>query len=390
MSGHQTPEVQTRQAVGASKLPKVLFGCGALDTLAGLLTDLGVPGHSPTAVLVVHGRSLIHGDVHTRLMENLQKFNASFVQQPSTPSAQSVRGLVDEILAHDADIVVAVGGGGVMDGAKAAVAHLRTDKAAKVRAITVPTTPGSGAEVTPFATLWDVENGRKQSVNASGCVIAAIVDPDLVSGLPLQVLAASVLDTLTQGAEAVWSTRSTPESIAAGLAAVALVSGAHERLLTEEDDDTRKAASLAGHLSGQAIAISQTTACHALSYPLTARYRLSHGHACGLALCALLSYNSQTMGADCQDPRGVDHVRDVTRRVMYAMGAATPAAARSLVCVIRSAGKLGPYAACGADDTIVAQDALTYGRLENNPRRLDAASLGMLLRSMREEGQACM
>ena len=319
-------------------------------------------------------------------MDNLRIFSTSSLQQPSTPSAQSVQAIVDQILARNADLVVAVGGGGVMDSAKAAVARMRTDRASTVRVITVPTTPGSGAEVTPFATLWDVENGRKESINAPGCITAAIVDPDLVSGLPSRVLAASVLDTLTQGAEAVWSTRSTPESIAAGLAAVALVSGARERLLTEEDDGTRTVASLAGHLSGQAIAISQTTACHALSYPLTARYHISHGHACGLALCALLSYNAKTTAADCQDARGVDHVRDVTSRVMRAMSVSTPTDARSLVCRIRGAGKLAPYAASGADDALVAREAMTYGRLENNPRRLDVASLRTLLRSMREEG----
>ncbi len=390
MIGHQVSQLQTRQTVDASKPPEVLFGLGAVDSLARLITNLGFPSHSPATVLVVHGRSLTYSGVHTRLMDNLQIFNTTFLQQSSTPSVQSVQAIVDEILARDADLVVAVGGGGVMDGAKAAVAHMHTDTASRVRVITVPTTPGSGAEITPFATLWDVENGHKESIKTPGCVAAAIVDPDLVSGLPLQVLAASVLDTLTQGAEAVWSTRSTPESIAAGLAAVALVSGARERLLTEEDDRARTVASLAGHLSGQAIAISQTTACHALSYPLTARYHLSHGHACGLALCALLSYNTQTTPADCQDVRGVDHVRDATKRVMHAMGVSTLAAARSLVCLIRSAGKLAPYAACGADDAIVAQDALTYGRLENNPRRLNAASLRTLLRSMREEGQPCL
>jgi alcohol dehydrogenase class IV len=125
--------------------------------------------------------------------------------------------------------------------------------------------------------------------------------------------------------------------------------------------------------------------CHAVSYPLTLRYSLRHGHACGLTLGALLEYNAATPPDDCLDVRGADHVRAVTRRIVRALGATTPRAAGDRIDAIRELGGLAPYPAIAADSAAVAAEALTYDRAANNPRLLGSERLHALLTSL--EGQ---
>lgn len=392
MTGLAALQRQPVPTPSALELPRVLFGAGVLADLAEIVTSLMAPKRSSPSVLVVHGRSFARSQGRACLMEGLTGFDTNLCQHPSDgPTADSVDAIVAEASAQDAGLLVAVGGGAVMDAVKAAAMQIGPATGTVPMVIAIPTTPGSGAEATPFATLWDFEQGRKDSVTAAGCVTAALVDPDLCAGLPRAVLAASILDTLTQGAEAAWSTRSTSQSIDDGLAAVALVARSFEGLLRDGDDGWLVLASLAGHLSGCAIAVSNTTACHALSYPLTARYKVRHGHACGLSLCALLSYNAGTTEADCQDARGVAHVRAATARVMKAMGEEPPSNGRRLVRQICELGGLPAYSDYGVDDALVAKSALTYGRLHNNPRRIDEGDLLELLNAMRtaEAGELC-
>ena len=78
---------------------------------------------------------------------------------------------------------------------------------------------------------------------------------------------------------------------------------------------------LAGHYSGRAIAIAGTTLCHALSYPLTLRYGLPHGHACGVTLGRVIEYNAAVEVSDCADPRGAKRVRQAVSTVVSAAGA---------------------------------------------------------------------
>ncbi|HEV3002394.1 MAG TPA: iron-containing alcohol dehydrogenase [Solirubrobacteraceae bacterium] len=361
--------------------PRVVFGPGAVDALPGAVAALAGPS---ARTLVVLTASSAGRPWRARLLDGLAPAATEAWEHPSgSPTPETVEATAAAAREHDADVLVAVGGGGVMDAAKAAAALLAAGGARRPGVVTVPTTPGSGAEVTPFATVWDFDAGRKESAEGTVAPAAAIVDPDLSEGVPQPVFAASVLDALTQGAEAAWSTRSTPASRAAGLSAVALVAQAADALFAEAPGaGARTVAALAGLQSGHAIAVSQTTACHALSYPLTARHGVRHGHACVLTLGALLAYNAQTAEADCVDGRGPEHVRSACARVAAALGAPTvPAAALTIDAMRRRAG-LAAYDACAADDAVVAAEAATYGRLDNNPRRLDAERLRELLRSL--------
>ena len=290
-------------------------------------------------VLLVFGATSASRPWRRRVTRELDGLRPDVVEHARRyPTEESVGGLADAGRACGAGIVVAVGGGSVLDAAKIARARLAAERAEGAPAlVTVPTTPGTGAEVTPFATVWDFERSKKESVASLEVrPTAAVVDPELTATMDRREYGSSALDALVQGVEAAWSTRSTAESIALGLTAAGLVREAYEAAVQEPENlGACTAISLAGLHSGRAIAISQTTACHAISYPLTLMTGLRHGHACSLPLGQVLAYNARA--GDCMDARGPEHVRGVVRRILRALGVCEP---REVEAVLESFRRL--------------------------------------------------
>jgi alcohol dehydrogenase len=147
----------------------------------------------------------------------------------------------------------------------------------------VPTTAGTGSEVTRFATFY--HDGRKVSLDADEVrPDVAIVDPALTDGCPPWLTWCCALDALAHAVESFWSTRATPRSrefAARALEALVPVLAAGGTIPATAGRD---ALSRAATLAGRAIDITRTTAAHAFAYPLTARLGVPHGHACALHL----------------------------------------------------------------------------------------------------------
>jgi|SRR5919108_5444385 alcohol dehydrogenase class IV len=344
-------------------------------------------GRSPSFA-VVHGGSLGNRPSGCTVLGALRGLeHATFVHR-GTPTPASVAELARSLREHRLDMVVAVGGGAVVDAAKAAAVlsgRAGLDAGATIAAcaerqdgppgavvVAVPTTAGTGAEATPFATIWDFAGGRKLSLAGRALLpYAAVLDPGLLEGLPLRVLAGGILDTIAQGAEAAWSKRSTVRSTALGLRAVR-EAGARLDLVAEgplELDDLA-ALQLAGHRSGQAIAIANTTACHAVSYALTLRYGLAHGHACGVAFGRLADFNAGVTPATCTDPRGAGRVRATVGRIADALGT-VPGRVAPRLDEFLAAVDLPRLADLDVDYARVAADAASYPRCHDNPASFD-------------------
>jgi alcohol dehydrogenase class IV len=385
-----------RDVPHAVRMP--VAGPGALATLGGLSRSLCANRPPRPRALVVVGAGFDGRPWADRVPATLREIDATIHRHAGVTTPESVVNLCRVMQNDHIDVVIALGGGTVMDAAKAAaalagVADLGEAELVEacfrgvpaptttIPVIAVPTTPGTGAEVTPFATVWDVASGRKLSlVGPQLRPQVSILDPDLLSGLGQAALASAALDTICQGAEAAWSVRSTPASIAHGLTALGLIGTALERI--EKGDlgtADRLALLLAGHHSGHAIAIAPTSSCHALSYPLTLRLGLSHGHACGVTFPRMVRFNAAITERDCHDPRGPQHVRCVLARVAESFGLACPAQVAERVD--------GFLAGCGlpnlSDLPITAEslvtEALSYARCHDNPRRLDGPILTRLL-----------
>jgi alcohol dehydrogenase class IV len=364
--------------------PAVVFGPGSIEALP-IEIERRVP--SGARILLVVGSSSGGRAWRARLLRRLtERYRPELHQhrgRHATPA--SVAAVAEHADALRPGAVVALGGGTVLDAGKAAVASIGAVRAPPPL-FTVPTTAGTGAEVTPFATVWDLEREEKTSMETPrGEADVAVVDPDLIATLPHAEVASGLLDALVQGAEAAWSVESTPVSTACGLSALALVG----LVWTNSDaiastPALRTALCLAGLQSGRAISAARTGMCHALSYPLTLRYGLRHGHACALSFGPLLVFNESLEDGDCRDPRGAAHVRAVVRRIVDVLGAATAEeVAAETARILRESG-LCSLAEGNVDIALVVHDALAYARVTRNPRTVEAHRLVELLGAGRD------
>jgi alcohol dehydrogenase class IV len=269
------------------------------------------------------------------------------------------------------DVLVAVGGGSLLDAVKAS-RHF-DETLGSARLIAVPTTVGSGSEATPFAAYF-VDGQKRSADDPRMRPDGVVLDPDLLASLPVPVARASLLDAFCQACESVWSLRATERSRERALRALALIrenaiaglggdSGALGRLL------------LAAHLAGQAIAESRTTLAHALSYAFTARFGVPHGEAVAihLPLAARLLEKAHAEGALPLAARdGVD-------ALAVALGAEGSSLADTLARFILSVGGQASLGDSGfvvreqVDD--LARAAVSSPRAGNFPLAIDAIGL---------------
>lgn len=206
------------------------------------------------------------------------------------------------------DFMMAIGGGSAIDIAKCARRfadmNLATDclklmsKADNtVKMLAIPTTAGSGSEATRFAVLY--RNNQKYSVSGDDMLPNyVILNPELLYDLPDYHKKSCFLDALCQAVESWWSLKANEESIAYSKKAIALLMKNYKKYFSLNTDGSNKSEKdcatsktifadvlLGAHYAGKAINITTTTAAHAMSYGLTKKFSLAHGHA--VALCML-------------------------------------------------------------------------------------------------------
>lgn len=222
------------------------------------------------------------------------------------PGLIETQALIDMGSGQTFNAVLAFGGGSAMDAAKALAAALTPSLACRDLAtlITQPsthldqallpihavsTTSGTGAEVTPFATIWDHENRRKLSLASPRLFPqTAVVDPELTYSLPKEATLSTGLDALNQAFESVWNRNRTPMTTLLAARAIGMAMKAIPRLYRSlEDHSARAMIAEASLLSGMSISQTRTAICHAMSYPLTAHFGISHGMACAFTMGAV-------------------------------------------------------------------------------------------------------
>ncbi len=215
------------------------------------------------------------------------------------------------------DGIIALGGGSAIDAAKVLAVILKSDIDAplnhilrgnkaqawgdKLPLIAVPTTAGTGAEVTPFATVWDHTANKKYSVTGERTFPDhAILDPQLTLSLPEDETLYTALDTISHALESLWNKNRTVISETYALRALTLANEALPALLAAPEDlDQRERMQQASMLAGLAICTTRTAIAHAISYPMTLHYGVPHGLACSFTLPEILdSYMSSVEGEE--------------------------------------------------------------------------------------------
>ena len=276
----------------------VTFGWGSLTELPKLLKGR-------RAVVVTFPQAQDTGLLHTlRALIGSQLAGVIDDVQPN-PELSWVIGHYAEFWKKYSDcVVVAVGGGSVLDSAKMFLPGVASGQFQDIHAalakseapavthalpmIAVPTTAGTGSEVTPWATLWDRTSAehKKYSLHLEQTwPEAALVDPQLTLSLPQVVTRDSNLDALSHALESIWNVNANPVSDAMAVqAAQTVIQNLPSLLANPQSEVLRTLASKASLLAGLAFSNTKTALAHNISYEMTLKHGLAHGLACSFTL----------------------------------------------------------------------------------------------------------
>lgn len=290
---------------------------GALqDTLLPSL-QLLLPSESITnlpCVLLVTSAGFTRRGLNTTLAEWIHPLQLVIIDNiTANPDIDSLDSWISQYAAKSIAAVIGLGGGSAMDAAKALAIMLTSaqtqtaplDKlfrkqdisqpTSRLPLILIPTTAGTGSEVTPFATIWDHKHKQKHSL--SGQIVypdVALLDANLTLSLPSDETLYSGLDALSHSLESLWNKHRTPISEACARQAIELLTEHFITALQSPANLTaRQAMQTASMLAGLAISVTRTAIAHAISYPLTSHYAVPHGLACSFTLPALLEMIKQ-------------------------------------------------------------------------------------------------
>lgn len=194
------------------------------------------------------------------------------------PKDEEAQKGVQLLLDAKPDVIIAIGGGSVMDMAKL-IRHYAAEQGVNISLWAIPTTAGTGAEVTHFAVVY--KNGVKHSIEADNILPdVSILYPPFTYGNNAYLTACTGFDALAQAIEAFWNPNATDESDVYALRAISYIHGALPQCI-ENPTDTRLRDDLlyGAYWAGRAINITKTTAPHAFSYAFTTHCSYPHGHA---------------------------------------------------------------------------------------------------------------
>lgn len=359
-----------------SSPPRLIMGEGALEAAAGELRSLG------SRVLIITDPGIVAAGIHKQVNEILAAGGlpiATYSEVVGNPDVETVRAASAVRDAEKADVIVAIGGGSSIDVAKA-VAVVATNggdisdyegvdkfKTPPLPVLVVPTTVGSGSEVTKGAVITNNETHVKMIV-VSDLMFPriAILDPRVVAGLPGRIAATTGMDALTHSIEAYVAKGANPVTDAINLGAIELI-GKNLVAASKGDGEALYNMLVASSMAGIGFHDAGLGAVHALANTLGAHFGVHHGTANALFLPYVIDFNipaaperfARIAAALGEDITGLDTAE---------------AASRASVAVHRLAEETGvprnmSELGIGAEsiDALVV-DALVQADLPGNPR----------------------
>lgn len=296
--------------------------------------------------------------------------------------------------AEQVELLIGIGGGSALDVAKAIAGlfpypgtvgeYFRGERAIQgggLPWIAVPTTAGTGAEVTSNAVLSDPQTQVKSSLRHDGWYAhTALVDPELTLSAPPAVTAAAGSDALVQAIEAYTSIGAMPVTDALAMRAIELIGRSLRIACQDGQDRAARADMLYGSLlAGMALANARLGGVHGMAHPLGERFHIPHGVICGLLLPWVMTYNldyAKTKYATIARLLGID-----TQKMSDEQAAqAAIQAIRALFAEIGIPDRLSPLGVTPADFPTIIQESLPSGSLKHNPRPLKAGDVEAILK----------
>ncbi|KPJ62151.1 MAG: hypothetical protein AMS15_04965 [Planctomycetes bacterium DG_23] len=282
---------------------RIITGAGSLSSVGEEAKSLG-----KRALVLTGRRAMKEAGIEKRLLDILSALGVEshlFDRVPPEPDLTVVDEARCLIRKHTCDLVIGLGGGSVIDVAKAAggLANEEAPAAAfhqgkKVEKgglpiIAIPTTSGTGTEVTRNSVIIDKKRRVKKSIRDDALMPrVAIIDPELTLTLPPEVTAYTGMDALTQAIESFTSIHSTPLTDALAFKAFGLLSQSLLQAVKDGKDlEARTDMSYGSLLAGMALANARLGAVHGLAHPLGVRYDIAHGMVCGILLPFVMHMN---------------------------------------------------------------------------------------------------
>lgn len=279
------------------------FGNGKLAQLSDEIDALG-----GTRALLVTSEGFVKRHVVSAIVDDCEGGIAAVYPdvKPNAPY-QECQACVDLIKEKDCDIVVALGGGSVMDTAKAAacictgtrtvrsfLGHADELPGKGLPVIAIPTTAGTASEVTRVSVLSDPQEHVKYSMHNDALFAdVALVDPELTYTLPKHATASTGMDVLCHALEGYWSVNHQPITDTMAFGSLKRVfKYLHIACRDPENAEAREGMAEASILAGLTFALPGTTGPHACSYPITSLFDIDHGEACGMTIVDFLYLNA--------------------------------------------------------------------------------------------------
>ncbi len=371
------------QSFEFNTVARIINGAGSALELAGQCAHLGI-----SRPLLVTDPGLMAIGLVQPVLASLEKSGLSplvFDQVREDPPEDTVQSAAELARSGNVDGVIAVGGGSSMDVAKVVAVLLGGDQAlpeiygvgqvtgGRLPLILVPTTAGTGSEVTPVAVIT---TGETTKAGVSSPVLlpdVAVLDAALTLGLPPAVTAMTGVDAMVHAIEAYTSRhKKNPLSDNLAINALNLLSRNIRTAVHEGSNQSARENMLLGAcLAGQAFANAPVAAVHALAYPLGGHYHIPHGLSNSLVLPAVLEFNAPNASALYAE------LAEVVIGAPVAGGAEAKTAAlivalRELIDDVSLPATLAQAGVKESDLEMLATDAMLQQRLlVNNPRDVD-------------------
>ena len=388
---HHHGVVERDSAVKQFYLPtRVITGLGCFSEVAPTARALG-----RSALLVCGHAAMLRSGVLQRGLGDLDRAGVRTVVYnvaQGEPTLATVQAALELARRERVEIVIGIGGGSVVDVAKAAaVLYTQTGtlqdyhrgrplSKSGLPCIAVPTTAGTGTEVTGNAVLTDPERGVKESLRGLQLFpSAAVVDPELTLSLPPAVTASSGADALCQAIESFVAVAAEPPTDALAGQAICWIGRSLVRACADGSDIAARCDMLYGSLlAGMALANTRLGGVHGMAHPLGFKYHLPHGVICGLLLPYVMEYSL----ASAPEKYG-----EVARHLgIETRGVSPPAASLQAVDAIQAMLRrigipehLADLGVKAADLSEIIEKSLPSSNLKNNPRPLGAEDLRVIL-----------
>lgn len=369
------------------------FGAGTIFKLPEIIKEI----EAAKIFFITGRRSFELSGAKDKIKKMFQGHEIEMFSVSGNPDFENIKVGLEKFLRSGCDAIVAVGGGSVIDSAKAinVISKNSADAESLIKGklkpenpgnplIAVPTTAGSGSEATHFAVVYI---GKEKFSLADERVLPAysVNDPELTYTLNAQDTANSGIDAFAQAVESYWSVNSDAVSRSYSEKSIDLILKNLEKAVVNPDKESRENMMRAANYSGKAINVTKTTAPHAASYSLTSYFNVPHGQAVSITLGEFLEYNSKVSEDDKQGNKSSAELKNAIEGLIKILGCSSVEDAKGKITSLMKAIGLKTRLSelnIGRDQLNLITDNINLERLQNNPRKLTRDGFGVILNNI--------